>query len=107
MTSIGDVAFNCCHNLSTVTIANGSHLQSIGDGAFSDCHFSSLVLPCAELSSVGGAALSNGDDNNQNLTEIVCLTQVPLSSMRIGTSLLPAVRLLMQAFKAVLAWAVL
>ena len=77
VTYIGQCAFTDCHHLSTVTIATGSKLQSIGYGAFHDCYFPSIVLPCAQLSSVDCAF--SREDGYQNLSEIICLTETALS----------------------------
>ena len=77
VTYIGQCAFSECHHLSTVTIATGSKLQSIGYGVFENCYFPSIVLPCAQLSSVDCAFSREG--GYQNLSEIICLTETALS----------------------------
>ncbi len=76
--SLDKYAFDECRALSTVTIADGSLLTTIGNEAFRQCYFESIVLPCAGLTSIGDYAFSRNPGQN-NLTEIICLTEKSLS----------------------------
>ncbi len=76
--SLDKYAFDECRALSTVTIADGSLLTTIGNEAFRQCYFESIVLPCAGLTRIGDYAFSRYPGQN-NLTEIICLTEKSLS----------------------------
>lgn len=78
LVTIGEMAFYGCRELTSVTIASGSQLETIGDDAFCKSHFSSIVLPCPKLCSIGNSAFDRVE-GVQNLAEIVCLTEVPLT----------------------------
>ncbi|MGX8696429.1 MAG: leucine-rich repeat domain-containing protein, partial [Prevotella sp.] len=74
VTKIDGRAFYGCTGLSSVTIASGSQLQTIYSNAFYGCSFTEIVLPCAQLSSIGEMAFSQ-----KSLTKIVCLTETSLN----------------------------
>ena len=74
VTLIDGLAFYGCTGLSSVTIASGSQLQTIYSNAFDGCSFTEIVLPCAQLSSIGQQAF-----RVTSLTKIVCLTETSLS----------------------------
>ena len=76
--SLGQSAFDECTALSTVTIADGSLLTTIGTEAFRQCNFESIVLPCAGLTRIDNYAFNRYSGQN-NLTEIICLTEDSLS----------------------------
>ena len=48
VTSIGDYAFNYCHNLTSITIPNS--VKNIGWQAFSTCHLNSIIIPDSVIS---------------------------------------------------------
>ena len=77
VTTISKNAFYSCSSLASVTIAGNSQLTSIGDNAFDSCGFSSIVLPCPGLASIGEYAFSTTQNNR--LTEIICLTETALT----------------------------
>ncbi len=70
-------AFMNCTNLSRVIFIEGSELESIGSQAFSNCGFSSIVLPFANLTSIGQYAFDTNVNNEDRIRveKIVCLTQ--------------------------------
>ena len=84
ITSIGEDAFRCCENLTSITIP--STVTSIGDGAFASCYsLSSIAIP-SSVTSIGEWAF-NGCSSLTSITIPSSVTSIGENAFRFCESL--------------------
>lgn len=94
VTSIGNESFFCYKDLSTVTFAEGSKLESIGSNAFGDCpSLTSITIP-ASVKTFGSCSFAECTSLTTFIVDEGSQLESPGQSMFSGCSALKTIALL-------------